>query len=410
MKVLLIIGDGMADRPLKKLNYLTPLEAAKPGNMNKLASQGVSGLLHAISPGITPGSDVANLAILGYNPYKVYTGRGGFEAAGAGIELKDGDLAFRCDFATVNENFIITDTRVSPIQNEATLELIKELEDLRLNTTPKIQVIFRHTLGFKGVLVLRGEGLSLNVTASMPKIGFRADSIKPLDGSAEANRTANALNEFIRETNRLFKSSSANKKRKGFHRANVLIPWGGGKKPPMKPLNKKYKLKGAIVAAVSLIKGICKLAGMETIHVPEATGDINTNTFAKADSALKSLENYEFVMVHVEGPDEASHDGDVNGKISIIKKIDTMIGRILERVNLEETCVVLLADHTTSTKLQMHTGDPTPITIASTEVIRDGVSRYSERDAYKGGLGHIRGKHVMPLLLNLMGKTEKFGA
>lgn len=410
MKVLFIVGDGMADRPLKQLNYLTPLEAAKPKNMNKLASQGVSGLLHAISPGIIPGSDVANLAILGYNPYKVYTGRGGFEAAGAGIELKDGDLAFRCNFATVNENFIITDARAGLIQNEVAAELSKELQDLRLKTAPGIEVIFKHTLGFRGALVLRGEGLSLNVATPMPKIGFHADSIKPLDNSAESKRTASALNEFVKETNRILKSHHANNRREGHPRANVVIPWGGGKKPTLKSLNEKYKVKGASVAAVSLIKGICKLAGMEVINVPEATGDINTNTLAKADVALKALGEYDFVMVHVEGPDEASHEGDIAGKISIIRKIDAMVRKILDSVNFEETCIVLLADHATSTKFKMHTADPTPITIASPEVARDGVSRYSERDAYKGGLGHIRGKHVMPILLNLMGKPQKFGA
>jgi len=246
----------------------------------------------------------------------------------------------------------------------------------------------------------------------MPKAGFQADAIRPKDNSSEAKKTASALNEFIRETHRILKNHPLNKKREkeGLPPANVVIPWGGGKKPHLKSLNEKYGLKGACVAAVSLIKGICRLAGMSIIPVSGATGDLNTNTMAKADAALKALENHDFVVVHIEGPDEASHDGDVNGKIAIIRKIDDMVGKILEHINLEETCVTLLADHTTSTKLRMHTADPTPITIASGEVIRDGVSHYSEREAYKGGLGHIRGKHVLPMLLNLMGRTVKFGA
>ena len=412
MNALLIVGDGMADRPLKELNYLTPLEAAETRNMNTLASKGISGLLYALAPGIVPGSDAANLALLGYNPYRVYSGRGGFEAAGAGIELEDEDLAFRCNFATVNDDFVVVDERAGRIKNETAAELEKELQNLHLKKASDTQVIFRHTLGFKGAMILRGEGLCLNVDASMPKVGLPADSIRPTDNSPEAKKTASALNEFIRESHRILRSHPINRKREKerLPPANVVIPWGGGKKPHLKPLNERCRLKGACVAAVSLIKGICKLAGMSIIHVPVATGDINTDTMAKADAALKALENHDFVMVHVEGPDEASHDGDVNGKIAIIRKIDAMVGKILGHINLEETCVALLADHTTSTKLRMHTADPTPITIASTEVVKDGVSRYSEREAYKGGLGHIRGKHVLPILLNLMGRTEKFGA
>jgi len=411
MKTLIIIGDGMADRPLKELNYLTPLEAVELKSMDRLASSGISGLLYPISPGVVPGSDVANLAILGYDPYKVYTGRGGFEAAGAGIELKKGDVAFRCNFATINNDFIIVDERAGRIREDA-VKLASELQDLQLKTPPDVEVIFRHTLGFKGALVLRGEGLSLNVSTCMPQVNSRADLIKPLDNSAEAERTANALNEFIRTSYTLLKENPINQKRRseGKPPANVVIPWGGGKKPDIEPLYRRYKLKSACIAAVSLIKGVCKLSGMDIIDVPEATGEVDTNTMAKANAALGAIKNHDLVMIHVEGPDEASHDGDVSGKISIIRKIDSMVGMILEHINLEETCVVLLADHTTSTKFRRHTADPTPITIASTEVIGDRVSHYSERAAYRGGLGHIRGRHVIPILLNLMGKIEKFGA
>ena len=411
MKTIIIIGDGMADRPLKELNYLNPLGVSWLKSMDRLASSGISGLLYPISPGVVPGSDVANLAILGYDPYKVYTGRGGFEAAGAGIELKKGDVAFRCNFVTINNDFIIVDERAGRIR-EGAIELAGELQGLQLKTTPDVEVIFRHTLGFKGVLVLRGEGLSLNVSTCMPRVNSQADLIKPLENSAEAERTADALNEFIRTSYTLLREHPINQKRRSEGRppANVVIPWGGGKKPDMEPFYRKYKLKSACVAAVSLIKGVCRLSGMDVIEVPEATGEVDTNTMAKANAALVAIKNHDLVIIHVEGPDEASHDGDVRGKISIIKKIDSMIGAILEDIDLEETCVVLLADHTTSTKLRRHTADPTPITISSAEVIRDGVSRYNERAAYRGGLGHIHGRHIMPVLLDLMGKAEKFGA
>jgi 2,3-bisphosphoglycerate-independent phosphoglycerate mutase len=410
MKTFIIIGDGMADRPLKELNYLTPLEAAKPENMNQVALSGASGLLYAISPWVTPGSDTATLAILGYNPYKVYTGRGGFEAIGAGIELKDRDIAFRCDFATINEDFIIVNEKAGRIR-EGAAELASQLQDLKLKTAQDVEIMFKQTLGFKGVLVLRGEKLSLNISACKPRVNLRVDLIKPLDNSIEAKRTADALNEFIRISHSLLKDHPINRKREseGKPPANVVIPWGGGKKPNLKPLCEKYGLKGACVAAVSLIKGICKLSGMDIIDVPGATGEVDTDTIAKANATLKAIKDHDLIVIHIEGPDEASHDGDITGKISIIKRINSMIGTILKHIDLEETCIILLADHTTSTKLRKHTADPTPITISSTEVIRDGVSCYNERAAYRGRLGHIRGKYVMSILLNLMGKAEKFG-
>jgi 2,3-bisphosphoglycerate-independent phosphoglycerate mutase len=411
VKAVIVIGDGMADRQLKELNHLTPLEIAEPKNMDRVASLGVSGLLYALSPGVAPGSDVATLAILGYDPYKVYTGRGGLEAVGAGIELRDGDVAFRCDFATVNEDLVVIDERAGRVR-EGIPELAAQIRDLRLKLASDVEIMFKQTLGFKGVLVLRGEGLSPNVSAHKPKLGLRADFIRPLDDSKEAKRTADILNEFIRASYSVLNDHPVNQERRfrGKPPANVLIPWGSGTRPNLAPLQERYGLRGACVAAVSLIKGICRLSGMDVIDVLGATGEIDTDTMAKASAALEALKDHDLVLVHVEGSDEASHDGDLLGKVSIIKKIDLMVGAILEKVDLEETCIVLLADHATPVKLKKHVADPTPITIAGLDMVRDGVSNYNERTAYRGGLGCIRGRHVMPILLNLLGRPMRFGA
>ena len=410
MRVVMIIGDGMADRPLQELKYKTPLEAAKPENMDKLASSGISGLLDPIAPGIAPGSDAANLSILGYDPWAIRGGRGPFEAAGAGIELEAHDVAFRCNLATVNEDFVIIDERAGRIRDEA-MELAKALQKIQLRENSEIKVIFRQTLGFKGALILRGEGISTNISATMPKAGGRAGSVKPLEGSFEAEKTANALNEFIKLSHELLEDHPVNRRRRseGKLPANIVVPWSGGKPPVIQPLYEKYKLKAACVAAVSLIKGIARLSGISVIDVPGATGDIDTDTMAKANAALRAIERNDLVIVHVEGPDEASHDGNIQGKISIIKKIDSMVGAIMDHVDLEEIGIVLLADHVTSSRFREHTGDPVPIAIASTEVVRDGVRQYNEGAACRGGLGRIRGKHVMPLILNLMGSPEKIG-
>lgn len=411
MKVMLIIGDGMADRPIKELGGLTPLEAAGAWNMDRLASMGVSGLFNALGPGVAPGSDVACLAILGYDPYKVYAGRGGFEAAGAGINMDDEDLAFRCNFATVNEDMIIIDERAGRIGEEA-VKLAESLQNLQLRGCGDVEVVFRHTLGHKGAMVLKGCGLSPNVATPPPKAYGRADSFKPLDRTTETRKTVEVLREFLIATYSILKDHPINRARivKGLPPANIVIPWGLGLKPKLSPMLDMFGTRGACVAAVSLIKGVCKLAGMSIIDVPGATGDLNTNIFAKAEAALKALENHEIVLVHVEAPDEASHDGDIHGKIKSIQKIDSMVRIILENISLDDVCVALMADHATSTRLRMHTADPAPISIASSELIPDGVSSYSERAAYRGGFGRLTGKDVMPILLNITGKSARFGA
>ncbi|MDH5816590.1 MAG: 2,3-bisphosphoglycerate-independent phosphoglycerate mutase [Candidatus Nezhaarchaeota archaeon] len=399
MKAIIIIGDGMADRPLEELNFMTPLEATKVNNMNWLASNGISGLLCST----VPESDVANLAVFGYDPSSVYTGRGGFEAVGAGVQLSDEDLAFRCDFATINEDFVVIDERAGRVREEAA-ELAEFLQDMRLKSFPDVELLFKQSLGFKGVLILRGEGLSANVHTSPPRLNHPADLIWPLDGSLEAKKTCEVLRELIRTSYILLKDHPINKKRRllGKPMANVVIPWGVGKRPYLQPFSKKYKLRAACIAAARLIRGIAKLADMTVIDVPGATGEVDTNTRGKAEAALRALKNHDVVFVHVGGPDEASHDGDINGKILIIKKIDEMVGLILENVMLEDTCLVLLADHVTSTKLRRHTNDPAPITIAGAKVLHDGVLYFNEKAAAKGSLGKIRHLDVIPILLKIM--------
>jgi 2,3-bisphosphoglycerate-independent phosphoglycerate mutase len=410
MRVILIVGDGMADRPIKELGFQTPLQAAKPENMDTLASNGISGLLDPVALGTAPGSDAANLAILGYDPQALCLGRGPFEAAGAGIKLEPDDVAFRCNLATVNDDLVLVDERAGRIRDEAQ-ELAKTIETVMLGNSSGVNVIYRQTLGFKGALVLRGEQLSANVSASMPKVGDRIGSVKPLDESAAAKRTASALEEFMRLSHELLAAHPVNAALRdaGKPPANMVVPWSGANPPNIQPFKEKHGLDAACVAAVSLIKGIAKLSGMSVIDVPGATGDLDTDTIAKADAALEVVQRKDFVLVHVEGPDEASHDGNIQGKIAIIKKIDAMVGKILRHIDLGEVAVVLLADHATSLASRKHTGDPVPVAIASAEVVKDGVTEYNEVAACRGGLNRIEGKDVMPLLLNLMGKPSKIG-
>jgi len=411
MRCILIIGDGMADWPLEELGFKTPIEAAEPQWMNWLACRGALGLLDPIAPGIAPGSDIANLAFLGYDVKSMCGGRGFFEAVGVGLRVKPGDLAFRCNFGTVDKNLRLVDERAGRIGDEAKV-LGDAVEQVCLKAHSDVEVKFRQGLGFKGALVLRGERLSCNVSAVLPKIGEQVGFVTPLDDSFEAKHTADVLNEFIQLSHKTLEGHPINVERKlnGQVPANAVLPWGGSENLTMISFQEKYSLKASCIAAASLIKGIGRFCAMKVPNVVGATGGLDTNVLAKADAALAALkEGYDFVYVHVEASDEAGHDGDVTGKISIIRKIDTLIGKILEGVDLADTIIVLAPDHATSCVTKAHTGDAVPICFAGSNVISDEGTVYSERAAYNGGLGRIRGKDIMPMVLNYMGKPEKLG-
>jgi len=411
MRCVLIVGDGMADVPLRELGFRTPIEVAEPRWMNRLACEGALGLLDPIAPGIAPGSDMANLAFLGYDVGSVCRGRGPFEAVGVGLQVRPGDLAFRCNFVTVDEGLCLVDERAGRIGGEA--EVLGEVvEQVCLKVNSDVEVFFRQGLGFKGALVLRGERLSCNVSAVLPGVGGRVAVVAPLDGSFEAKHTADVLNEFIQLSYEVLRGHPVNVGRKcmGKVSANAVLPWSGGERPEMVSFQEKYNLRASCVAAASLIKGIGRFCGMDVPDVVGATGGVDTDVLAKAEGVLAALRGgCDFVYVHVEACDEVSHDGDVGGKIAVIRKIDELVGRIFEGVNLSDTVVVLAPDHATSCVTRAHTGDAVPICFAGGNVVSDGVTVYSERSAYKGGLGRIRGKDIMPMVLNYIGKPEKVG-
>ncbi|MDR2708160.1 MAG: 2,3-bisphosphoglycerate-independent phosphoglycerate mutase [Nitrososphaerota archaeon] len=408
MRGILIVGDGMADQPLQELNFKTPIEAANPQAMNRLACRGVLGLLDPIAPSVVPSSDTANLALLGYNSDFVYEGRGPFEASGAGLQLKEGDVAFRCNFVTVDENLCLVDERAGRVGGVDAKVLGKVVEQIELKDNSDVELYFKQTLGFKAALVLRGDGLSSKVYRALPNVGDSVVSILPLDGSFEARRTAGVLNEFVQLSNQVLDVHPVNVERKVVNRrpANAVLPWSGGVKPDVSSFQGKYSLRASCVAAVSLIKGIGRLSGMDVPDVLGATGERDTDTLAKADAVLAAFrEGKDFVYVHIEAADEASHDGDVEGKIAVIKKIDMLVDRILSSVDLSDTVIALMPDHATSCMTMRHLCDAVPVCFAGANVISDNVTVYSERSAYKGGLSHISGKDIMPMMLNYMGRT-----
>lgn len=406
-----MIIDGMADRPLKDLGYRTPLEAARTPNMDKLAEIGITGIMDPISPGIRAGSDTSHISILGYNPYEVYTGRGPFEAAGIGLDVIAGDIAFRCNFSTQDEKGIITDRRAGRIR-EGTDKIAESINSLKLEGFEDVEIIFKESTGHRAVLVLRGVGLSDKVSDADPKHeGKPPKEVIPLDDSPEASKTANLLNKFVETSYEILKDHPVNLKRieEGENPANVVLPRGVGAVPNVPPFNEKYGLKAACIAETGLIKGIGKIAGMDLIDVEGATGGIDTDLESITKSIIDSAkgENYDFFLINIDGADEAGHDGQMEEKVNFIEKVDAIIGEVMK---LDDIYFILTADHSTPISVMDHTGDPVPIVIKGPEVRVDAINEFNERAVTSGGLCRIRGSDVMNILMDLMNRSEKFGA
>ena len=413
MKAILVIADGMADRPLKKLDWKTPLEAARKPSLNHIANTGVCGIMDPISPGLPPGSDTATLALLGYNALKVYSGRGAFEAIGSGVNVLPDDVAFRCNFATVDNNLVVSDRRAGRISNEDASKLAESLQKIELEKHSDAVFLFKNTIQHRASLVIRGPKLSTAVSDSDPeKIGEEVSEIKPLDESREAKLTAEVLEELMQKFHEVLKQHAVNKERvkRGLPPANIILCRGAGTIPNIKPLSQTYGISAVCIGAAPLIRGVCKAAGMKLIDVKGATGTPQTDFMAKAKATVQALKTNDFVLLHVKATDVASHDGNIKQKIELIEKIDSMLGYVLNNIDLGSTYLAVTADHTTSSLTRDHEGDPVPIAITGPYVRCDDVEKYDERACAKGGLNRIRGVDLMPILMNLIGKTKKFGA
>ncbi len=408
MKGIIMIVDGMGDRPLKELGYKTPLEAAKTPNMDKMAKMGINGIMDPIKPGIRAGSDTSHISILGYDPYQVYTGRGPFEAAGVGVEVMPGDIAFRCNFSTADTNGIITDRRAGRIR-EGTEEIAKTINSMDIDEY--VEIIFKESTGHRAVLVLRGKGLSDNVSDADPKHeGKPPKEVLPLDDTEEAKKTADVLNKFIEESYNMLKDHPVNLKRieKGENPANIIIPRGAGAVPHVQPFGEKYGLKAACIAETGLIKGIGKIAGMDLVDIDGATGGVDTNIENIKNGIMETAsKDYDFMLINIDGADEAGHDGEMDDKVRFIEKVDDVVG---EMMKIDELYFILTADYSTPISVMDHTGDPVPIVIKGPEVRVDDVEEFNERAATKGGLCRIRGRNIMDILMDLMNKSTKFGA
>ncbi|MEM3072622.1 MAG: 2,3-bisphosphoglycerate-independent phosphoglycerate mutase [Candidatus Bathyarchaeia archaeon] len=410
MKGIMVICDGMGDRPHSEHGGMTPLEAADTPNMDAMADEGLVGFMDVVAPGVPPGSDVAHLSLFGYDPHEYYTGRGGFEAVGAGLSLSPGDVAFRCNFATVDDDLTVMDRRAGRIKEDAD-KLMPAIRGFRLDVEG-LTYEFHHTVEHRGVLVFRGKNLSRHVSDTDPhKVGERILKSTPLEPEEAAERTAEALNQFTLKSFEALKDHPVNLKRiqEGKPPANIILSRGAGTLPTLQTIPQKYGVKASAIAAVALVRGICKVVGMELINVPGATGGLDTNYSAKAEAALKSIKENDLTILHVKATDVASHDGDFEEKRRAIEKIDEMIGVIRREVRSLNVFVAVTADHTTPIAVRDHMGDPVPFLLWGPGVFRSGVGRFCERTARKGNAGRLRGPDLIRELMNYMGFSQKFG-
>jgi 2,3-bisphosphoglycerate-independent phosphoglycerate mutase len=392
MKYIVLVGDGMADYPLKELGDRTPLECARTPNMDFISQYGRLGRVKTIPDKMSPASDVANISIMGYDPQKLYTGRGPLEAANLGIELENEDVAFRCNLITASGD-ILEDYSAGHIKSKEAGILIKFLDSAlgtnRIRFYPGVS--YRHL-----VLIKRGADEHLDELKCKPPHDIAGQSIsKNLPRGEGADIIINLMNG----SRELLSKQEINLVRVDLKEnpANMIWLWGQGKKPAMPTFNDKFGLSGGVISAVDLIKGLGRILGLEVINVPGATGYYDTDYQGKALAALKCLETKDFVFVHVEAPDEAGHNGDLREKITAIERFDSLVvGTILEEFkSRKDFRVLVLPDHATPVNLKTHVSDPVLFGIYGKDIVSGGFQGYSEKEAEKSDLYFDKGHELM---------------
>lgn len=383
MKYILLLGDGMADEPLPELGGKTPLEAARTPHMDRVAREGTCGMLRTIPDGYEAGSDIANLSILGYDPFTNYTGRGPLEAASLGVRLGNDDVAYRCNLVTVEQG-LMQDFSSGHISSAEGAALISALQE----TLPSMRVYAG--LSYRNLLVVP-HGQGSETTPPHDIVGQLIKPHLPRGGDAPLLRLCMAASEEV------FHNHPVNRLRIGTGKppATMIWPWSGGKTPALAPFREKYGLSGGMISAVDLLNGIARCAKMEVITVPGATGYLDTDYQAKARYALEALHHLDFLYVHVEAPDEAGHLGSIEEKIKAIEAFDGVVGTILEHF---EGVVAILPDHPTPIRVKTHTREPVPFAILGKGT--DGCTCFSEREAMRGELGVLDARTFLTWLFH----------
>ncbi|MFH1721823.1 MAG: cofactor-independent phosphoglycerate mutase [Candidatus Altiarchaeota archaeon] len=402
-KIIILIGDGMGDYPSKELDGLTPLASANTPYMDEVAKLGTCGTLKTLGDGMPLGSDIACMNLLGYDPIKYYPGgRGPFEAEALGLEMDEGDLIFRANLVCSSDSKMM-DHSAGHITTEEAEELIKAVES-ELGTS---EISFHPGVSYRHICrITDSEIQPEELTCTPPHDILRRElSEYWIKGKTDkAKSLSQKLNRLMEKSQEVLESHPINRKRMmdGLPSANMIWLWGQGKKPVLPSFAEKYGLKGSMISAVDLVKGMASLVGLKAIHVEGATGYLDTNFKGKVEAALDSLKKKDFVYVHVEAPDEASHEGSLKKKIEAIELFDKKIVRpILSGLRKEGYIfnLAVLCDHYTPISVRTHTSDPVPFAVYKSDQKGDEVKAFSEKDASNGGFGERAGLEFMKLLL-----------
>jgi 2,3-bisphosphoglycerate-independent phosphoglycerate mutase len=386
MKYIVLVGDGMADRPLRELDGKTPLQVASTPNMDRLASAGVLGKVRTVPDGMHPGSDVANLSILGYDPRKYYSGRAPLEASSIGVKLGEDDVAFRCNLVTLKFNrdktrAVMEDYSSGHITTEEAGELIREIDD-KLGSEA---IRFHPGVSYRHLMVWSGGQAEVECVPPHDILGRDIVDYLPV-GKGE-----DTLRKLMLDSVDILEGHPVNRERikNGKNPGNSVWFWGQGKRPAIPAFREKYGINGSLVSAVDLTRGLGICAGFEILDVPGITGYLDTNYKGKADAALDSLKRVDFVYIHVESPDEAGHSGKYQDKIKAIEDFDALVvGTVMrDAVKLGEYRILLLPDHPTPVELRTHTADPVPFVLFdSRKARRNEGAEFSEKMLEQEGL------------------------
>ncbi len=400
MKYILMLGDGMADEPIESLGHKTPLEAAVTPVLDAFASEGEIGMVATIPEGMSPGSDTANLSVIGYDPKQYYTGRSPLEALSIGVPMKDTDVALRCNIVTLSEEpdipyeeRTIIDHSSDEISTEDAAVLLKAVADEMQDETYQFYVgtSYRHC-------VIWNHGSVVPLTPPHDVLGMKIGQFLPIDP---------VLRKMMERSYRILENHPVNvaRREKGLKPANSCWFWGAGTKPALSSFYEQHHKKAAMISAVDLLKGIAVGAGIDNIDVPGANGGLGTNYEGKADAAVKALlqDGYDFVYIHLEAPDEMGHQGSVERKVLSIENMDQRIlKRIKEAMDAsgEDYRILILPDHPTPIRLRTHVSDPVPYLLYDSSSPHAEKWHYNEREAAASGHLFARGCDMISYLFS----------
>lgn len=426
MKLLFIAIDGMGDLPIPALGGKTTLEAAQTPNLDYLVSVGKTGVMYTVGKGVAPESDVAVISLLGYDPFKYSTGRGVTEAVGIGLKMVDGDLALRCNFATLGEGKNIVDRRVGRnlTTEEATILSEAVNRELKLTSYPAT-FEFKNTLGHRAVLLIKSKAkpLSSHITNSDPAYAIinglgvaqanpemAVKTVESTDNTPEAKASAGLVNEFIEKSHDIWENHPVNLKRQaeGKLKANVILTRDAGHMlPKLFNINQHYGVSFECLADMNTERGIAEMAGMESYLLAPPSGNLQADMQTRVEKLLADLPKHDCFYIHLKGPDEPGHDGNYKLKTEIITAIDRyFFGPLLKHIDLKDTIICVTSDHSTPCILKVHSDTPVAVLIAGGNVKGDGKTvKFSEKNAAQGSLGTIaQGCELMPKLMKLLGK------